>query len=109
MTSKRYLERRLAEKHDSLVKAHEEARAHKREAEELRWALEQVAHHYGFHEAYVREEHYLVEPLMSGYPGATGIRDAFSTATLISDLETIDNAAAADEARARLGITKEEA
>lgn len=60
-------------------------------------ALVQVATHHGFRDAYVRT--------YTDWHGR--MRESFDTDALIADLETIDKATAADEARKRLGIAKE--
>lgn len=61
-------------------------------------ALAQVATHHGFRDAYVRT----YTDYWGGYT-----REFFDTDALIADLDTIDKATAADEARKRLGIKEE--
>jgi len=111
MTSKRELEKRVRAKHDSMVRSFEKENAERNRADRLERALKRVAKHYGFHDAYVREERIIVERHL-GYPPehqTTGYRNVFSVDALIADLDAIDQERSADEARKRLGITKEEA
>jgi len=109
MTSKRELETELMLERrstEALEKDCQEAHAKNRRLTE---ALERVAKHYGFHDAYVREEWYLIDPgcdVAREY-ATTGYRNVFSPDALIADLDAIDQARSADEARARLGIKEE--
>lgn len=94
MSSKRYLRGRAwdAERRAlSLENQLSETRAR------YETALRQLATHHGFRDAYVRT--------YTDWDGRT--REFFDTDALIADLETIDKATSADEARKRLGIAKE--
>lgn len=109
MTSKRELEAKLQVARDFRRDALEGERKAQERARSLTDALVRVAKHFGFYDAYVREERFLVER-HDGCPPEhqpTGYRNVFSPDELIADLDTIDQARSADEARARLGIKEE--
>lgn len=107
MTSKWELEAKLQVARDFRRDALEGERKAQERARRLETALERVAKHYGFHDAYVREK--LREIQGAGWelrPAIIHVNE-FSADDLIADLDTIDQARSADEARARLGIKEE--
>ncbi|GGO59081.1 hypothetical protein GCM10010910_01170 [Microbacterium nanhaiense] len=109
MTSKRTLEAELEAEVELRRRAVDAKNRADAAAHAMKSALVRVAKHFGFYDAYVREERYLVER-HDGYPPEnqpTGYRNVFSPDALIADLDAIDQARSADEARARLGIKEE--
>lgn len=106
MTSKRELERELSWKRRRVSSLEEDREIARDENRRLRSGLERIAKLYGFYDAYVREERYLIDH-DTPERAAVCVRNVFSTGALIDDLDTIDQATSADEARKRLGIKEE--
>lgn len=105
MTSKRELEHRLnaeRERTDRAVAARDRADA---AALEMRSAIVRLAKHFGFHDRYQGEKRAWVKDEVPG--GYWTVEIGFIVDDLIADLDAIDQARSADEARARLGIKEE--
>lgn len=108
MTSKRELEATIqAYRNEEQRRIDDRLRADKAqlEAKRYRGALVRVAKHFGFYDQYTAEEKVWVQSSLVG--GHYEIQIGFSVDDLIADLDAIDQARSADEARARLGIKEE--
>jgi len=109
MTSKRTLEAELEAEVELRKRAVDARNRADAAARAMKSALARVAKHYGFYDAYLRERRKKIPGAGWELRPAYITEIGFSADDLIADLDTIDQERSADEARARLGITKEEA